>query len=214
MLQQVAKSGFNYSDETNFLEFKGFRSLTDRVEVLILIIIQREMTLDHRSALLAKNHFINSRQNSTDCCPPDLPMNSPDKTEVRPSLIFSHVLLSSLTVRFYPDTDNSQDTPRGAETQTETTNEQAASDNVQITCVCHGKRIFHLGADVFQAVGELDGVLFLVLVEHLQLDVQLLRLFELLRREGRQRAEELETRTCKSPSRDADCGQRLLFAKS
>lgn len=74
----------------------------------------------------------------------------------------------------------------------------------------HGKRIFHLSSDVFQAVRELDGVLFLVLVEHLQLDVQLLGLFELLRREG----VELETRTCKSPSRDADCGQRLLFAKS
>lgn len=56
----------------------------------------------------------------------------------------------------------------------------------------NNKRIFHLGADVFQAVGELDGVLLLVLVEHLQLDVQLLRLFELLRREGRRQADELE----------------------
>lgn len=78
----------------------------------------------------------------------------------------------------------------------------------------HDKRIFHLGADVFQAVGELDGVLLLVLVKHLQLDVQLLRLFELLRREGRQQADALETRTCKSPTRDADGGQQLLFAKS
>lgn len=84
MLQQVAKSGFNYSDGINFLEFKGFRSLTERVKVSILIIIQREMTLDHRSTLLAKYHFINSRQDSTDCCPPDLPMNSPDKAEVQP----------------------------------------------------------------------------------------------------------------------------------
>lgn len=39
------------------------------------------------------------------------------------------------------------------------------------------KRIFHLGADVIQAMGELDGVLLLVLVEHLQLDVELLCLF-------------------------------------
>lgn len=42
------------------------------------------------------------------------------------------------------------------------------------------KRIFHLGADVIEAMGELNGVLLLVLVEHLQLDVQLLCLFQLL----------------------------------
>ena len=43
-----------------------------------------------------------------------------------------------------------------------------------------GERIFHLGPDVVEAVGELDGVLLLVLVEDLQLDVQLLRLLQLL----------------------------------
>ena len=42
------------------------------------------------------------------------------------------------------------------------------------------KRIFHLGADVIEAMGELNGVLLLVLIEHLQLDVQLLCLFQLL----------------------------------
>lgn len=43
------------------------------------------------------------------------------------------------------------------------------------------KRIFHLSADVIQAVGEFNGVLLLVLIEHLQLDVQLLGLLQLLR---------------------------------
>lgn len=113
MLQQVAKSGLNYSDGINFLEFKGFQSLTEWVKVFILIIIRREMTLDHRSTLLAKHHFINSRQNSTDCCPPAvLPMNSPDKTEVQPWLILFHVFLFTLTVRVCPDTDNRQRTKR------------------------------------------------------------------------------------------------------
>lgn len=112
MRQQVAKSGFNYSNGINFLEFKGFQSLTERVKVFILIIIHREMTLDHKSTVLAKYHFIKSKQNSTDWCPPDLPMNSPDKAEVQPWLILSHVLLFSLTVRFYPNTDNRQHTPK------------------------------------------------------------------------------------------------------
>lgn len=49
-VRQVAKSGLNYCDEINFLEFNGFPSLTERVKVFILIIIQREMTLDHRSS--------------------------------------------------------------------------------------------------------------------------------------------------------------------
>lgn len=39
MLQQVAKSGFNYSDGINFLEFKGFLEFDRTGEVFFLIII-------------------------------------------------------------------------------------------------------------------------------------------------------------------------------
>lgn len=42
------------------------------------------MTLDHRNILLAKYYFMKSGRNCTDCCPPDLPMNSPDMREVQP----------------------------------------------------------------------------------------------------------------------------------
>lgn len=84
MLQQVAKSGFNYSDGINFSEFKGFLEFDRTGEVFFLIIIRREMTLDHRNTLLAKYHFMKSGQNATDCCPPDLPMNSPDTRQVQP----------------------------------------------------------------------------------------------------------------------------------
>lgn len=42
------------------------------------------------------------------------------------------------------------------------------------------QRIFHLSPDVIKAMGQFDGVLLLVLVEHLELDVELLCLFQLL----------------------------------
>lgn len=90
------------------------------------------MTLDHRSTLLAKNHFISSGGNSTGCCPPDLPMNSPDKTDVQPWLLVFHVLLFSLTVRFYPDTDNRKHTTRSSDRNRN--KEWAGSENVQRPC--------------------------------------------------------------------------------
>lgn len=45
-----------------------------------------------------------------------------------------------------------------------------------------GERIFHLGPNVVQAMGEFDGVLLLVLIEHLELNVRLFCFFELLER--------------------------------